>query len=347
MVCMIHHVRDGQLMSLDTHPKIVSMVLWTGQDRLILDMAKFGWELKTVNCTENMMVQFRHNISFQAAKKQWDWVNFNGMRSFVMIADHIKCGRDWSPNPWLVSTVRFDPSTLKVFMEAEKKTWKNITRSYAMDFGEVQTGRKRLLDFNLDKAFTLDLASTFPSKIIAKNWTSGNTKASFGVSCVDCGTSGQLVFAGHIEGSAFGGIDKFMVSATPVGLQAALNLEVAFEGIYKFTNNKEEFDLLTIPLPYGWTIPGVLTFGPNAKVIAGYSLDSIQGSATVTTGVAAKIPDDSLAKVDLFGKKKLDVHGWIPTFETKPLEIQAEITAGASLYTKLAVAVSIEVLGKS
>ncbi|KAF1810764.1 hypothetical protein P152DRAFT_515569 [Eremomyces bilateralis CBS 781.70] len=328
----------------DPKPKNVSLVFWTGQDRLILDMAKFGWGLKAVNCTENMMVQFRHNISFQAAKKSWDWVNFNGMRSFVMIADHIKCGREWSPDPWLVSSVRFDQSDFTIHMEAEKKTWKYIIHSYTLDFGEVEQARRKrqsFLDFDLDKAFTLDLASTWPSKIIHKNWT----HATFDVSCVDCGTSGQLVFSGHIEGSAFSGIDKFMISATPRGLQAALNLEIAFEGLYKFGKDaKEEFELLTIPLPSGWRIPGVLTFGPNAKVLAGYELESVAGSATVTTGIAAKIPDDSLAKVDLFGKKKLDVHGWIPTFEIQPLQLQAELTATGSLWTKVAVAVSLEVL---
>lgn len=155
----------------DHKPKNVSLVIWTGADRLILDMAKFGWELKAVNCTENMMVQFRHNISFHAAQKEWEWVNFNGMRTFVMIADHLKCGKDFSPAPWLISSVRFDSSDLSVHMSAEKKTWKYITHSYTMDFGELpQRDRKRWLDVNLDKAFTLDLTQTWPSRILHANW---------------------------------------------------------------------------------------------------------------------------------------------------------------------------------
>ncbi|KAF2686047.1 hypothetical protein K458DRAFT_402587 [Lentithecium fluviatile CBS 122367] len=333
----------------DPKPKIVSMVVWTGQDRLILDMAKFGFELKKVNCTENMMVQFRHNVSFQAAKKNWDWVNFNGMRSFVLIADHFLCGKDWSPDPWLISTVKFNQTDLTVKMEASKKTWKYISHAYTLDFGEQQMSRKRqgFLDFNLDRAFALDLSSKWPSKILNKTWTSGGAKATFDVSCVDCGTSGQLVFNGHIEGSAFGGIDKFAISATPNQLQAALNLQIGFDGVIKLKDAKDEFDLLTIPLPAGWRIPGVLTFGPNAKIKAGYSLDKIAGSATITTGVAAVIPDDSLARVDLFGKKSLDIHGWIPTFETQPLQLQAELSATGSLYTKVAVAVSLEVLDEN
>jgi hypothetical protein len=52
---------------------------------MVIGMARFSFALKAVYCTEDMWVQFRHNISFQAAKKQWDWVNFNGMRSFVLL----------------------------------------------------------------------------------------------------------------------------------------------------------------------------------------------------------------------------------------------------------------------
>lgn len=125
-----------------------------------------------------------------------------------------------------------------------------------------------------------------------------------------------------------------------------MNLEVAFSGLYKFGNDAAgEFDVVTIPLPAGWRIPGILTFGPNAKVVAGYQLDKIEGAATLSTGVTAKIPEDSIAKVDLFAQQKLDVHGWVPTFETKPLELQAEISASGFFYTKVAVAVSLEVLG--
>jgi hypothetical protein len=306
-------------------------------------MAKFSFQLKKARCTSDMMVQFKHKISFEAAKKNWEWVNYNGMRSFVLIADHYLCGKDWSLDPWLVSTVTFNATDLSVTMEAEKKTWKAIASSYAMDFGQTPFNRnqKRFIDFDFDKRFELDLSSDWPEAIITEQFE----HATFGVTCKDCGTKGSLVFAGHIEGSVFGGIDKFMISATPKGIEANLNMEVSFGGAYNFGDSaKKEFDLLTIPLPAGWTIPGVLTFGPNAKIAAGFALESISGQATLSSGITARIPEDSIAKVDLFAQKKIDVHGWVPEFETKPLEIAAEITASGEVYTKLAVAVSLEVL---
>ncbi|KAH7397150.1 hypothetical protein BKA66DRAFT_566287 [Pyrenochaeta sp. MPI-SDFR-AT-0127] len=312
-------------------------------------MARFAFQLKAVNCTQDMWVQFHHNKTFQDAKKNWDWVNFNGMRSFVVVADHFKCGRDWSLDPWLASNVRFDQETLKVHLDVEKRTWKNVTRSYSLDFGEVQRGRNKR-QISLDRAFTLDLSSNWPSKIINEKWTHKSGSVTFGVSCVECGTDGTLVFAGHIEGNPFTGIDKLLVSATPNGIRADLNLEVAFSGNYNFKGKdfaKRDFTLIQIPLPYGIRIPGVFTFGPHADVIAGYELKSIEGEATIGTGVSAVIPDDSIAKVDVFGNKKVDVRGWIPTFETKPLTIEAQISASGTLYTKLAVAASIEVFDET
>jgi hypothetical protein len=104
--------------------------------------------------------------------------------------------------------------------------------------------------------------------------------------------------------------------------------------------------LLTIPLPSGFSIPGLLTFGPNVDINAGLSLDSLEGEATISTGITATIPDSSVAKVDLLGKKAVDISGWVPQFTTDPIVVEAEIDAEVELYTELAVAVSLLVLGK-
>lgn len=141
-----------------------------------------------------------------------------------------------------------------------------------------------------------------------------------------------------------------MISATPNNLGAALNLEATLSGFYNFAGKdwaSQEFELTTIPLPSGWRIPGILSFGPNAKLLGGYELTSIAGHATVTAGVSASITDDSIAKVDIFSDDKVDVHGWIPTFDVQPPKLtEGGITVKGKVWGKLAVAVSLEVLGK-
>jgi len=342
------------------HSTIVSLVTWTPQSQRIIDMAKFAWELQAVRCTSDMMLQFRHNISFQAAKREWEWVNFNTMRSFVMVADHIKCGKNWSADPWVVSRAVYHAHNLTILLHAEKSTWKKVTRSYMLDFGEIQRDSsggpggpggspwpphlaKRQFDFNFDGAFTLNLASSWPRTFINRTWS--GTK--FSVTCADCGVQGALEFAGHIEGSVFGGLDHLMLSARPLQLGAALNLEASLSGFYNFAGKdwaSDEFELFSIPLPSGWRIPGVLTFGPNAKLLAGYELTSIAGQATVTAGISASIPDSSIAKLDLISAERVEVSGWLPTFNFQPPTLtQGGITAKGKVWGKLAVAVSLEI----
>ena len=341
------------------HSTIVSLVTWTPQSQRIIDMGKFAWELQAVRCKSDMMLQFRHNASFQAAQREWEWVNFNTMRSFVMVADHIKCGKDWSADPWVVSRAVYHAHNLTILLHAEKSTWKKVTHSYMLDFGEIQRGGtgnppgpgpwpphlkdKRQFDFNFDGAFTLNLASTWPRTFVNETWQ--GTK--FTVVCADCGVQGALEFAGHIEGSVFGGLDHLMISARPLQLGAALNLEASLSGFYNFAGKdwaSNEFELFNIPLPSGWRIPGVLTFGPNAKLLAGYELTSIAGQATITAGISADIPDSSIAKLDLISAEKVEIQGWLPTFNFQPPTLtKGGITAKGKIWGKLAVAVSLEI----
>lgn len=88
-----------------------------------------------------------------------------------------------------------------------------------------------------------------------------------------------------------------------------------------------------------------MTFGPNIQINAGFQVDYIGGSASVTTGISAVIPDSSIAKVDLAAKKPVQISGWLPQIRTQPVEIQAQIDAEVHLYTEIAVAVTLEVLG--
>lgn len=252
-----------------------------------------------------------------------------------------------------MSNARYNETSFTIYLDARQSTWKQVTHRYNIDFGEVSRQKglhdKRQFgwtDFDLSKAFTIPLAMKFPSKIIEKKWPN----ADFAVNCADCGTTGGLVFAGHIEGSFFPpSVDQFTLSVTPSAIQANLGLEISFGGSYNFTGQdfaRQEFELIDIPLPSSWSIPQILHFGPKAKVIAGYELEAISGRATVSTGISASISDDSLAKVEIFGNRNLDIHGWVPTFAVQPLTVEAEITASGSLYAGIAVAIALEILGQ-
>ncbi|KAK0616148.1 hypothetical protein B0T14DRAFT_497460 [Immersiella caudata] len=348
------------------HTTLVSMVTWASQDQRIVDMAKFAWSLKDVNCTgSNMWIQFLHIKNFYAAQQEWEWLNYNTMNSFILVGDQHKCGRDWSPQPWVVSRLQYHAKNLTITMRAEKSSWRKVADMYTLDFG--MTGPERMpvnsravaknlaerawfdWDVSFDPTFRLSLASRWPRTFLNKTFGPKN-EANLNVICADCGIQGGLTFAGHIEGSLLGGIDHLVLSATPDDLSANLALEATFKGKFSFKNTdwaRGEEELFVIPLPYSFVIPKVLTFGPTAKLIGGWELNSIEGHATVTTGISAAIPPESLAKVDVIAKD-VEVRGWGPEFEVQPPKLEsAGITAKGSVYGKLAVALSLEVMDEA
>jgi hypothetical protein len=329
------------------------MVVWSRQDERILDMDKISFALESVSCTDGMTLKFKNKLFYLAAKFAWQWVNYNDMRSFVMVSSWEGCGNPRERDPWVVSNAVFDDKASTAKLAATKSTWQKVSNTTVLDFGDIVLGHqgtkdKRVLDVSLSKVFTLDLSSSFPTEIV--NWTMNTpfADASLAINCVNCGTTGTLAFAGHVEASLFGGLEKFELSATPRNIAANLDLALEFSGEVDFDGliaPGNEWTLVELPLPAGWRIPGVLTFGPNVKINAGYSIEYIGGEASVKTGISARVPDSSVAKVDLASKNPVEISGWIPEIQTKPLEIEAQIHARAKLYTEVAVAASIDVFG--
>ncbi|KAL4879335.1 hypothetical protein BJY04DRAFT_229120 [Aspergillus karnatakaensis] len=331
---------------------VVSMVAYSRQDELILDMDKFSFALDSVTCTEEVFsVRFKHALIYKAAKIAWQWVNYNDMRSFVLVSSWKGCG---SHDPWVVTKVEFDDKSQKVIFDATKSTWKKVMSTFILDFGEVVLGdesnnNKRDIIPDLDEKFRLNLEATLPEEIFRWEVRNGALNGTLTANCDECGTAGTLVFAGHVEASlGWGGVevDKFEISITPQGVQAHLGLSLEFEGeldYRQFTRPSQELEILNIPVS-GWNIPGIFEFGPRILLNAGYAIDYIGGRASVSTGITARIPDSATAKLDLLAEDQLEVSGWAPVVETDPLEIQAMIDAQARLYTEIALSVSLTVL---
>lgn len=324
-------------------------------------MEKFSFAVESASCTEDSMsLTFIHDLIYYAAKIAWDWVNFNEMRSFVLVPSD-KCGAAKSHDPRVVRSVTFNDKEKRVEMEAPKSTWKEVMNTFVLDFGEVGVGGEDLLERSvvpekrdiipdLDEKFRLDVGATLPRQIfqwqIHKGILDGNVTAN----CDNCGTEGALVFAGHVEASlGLDGldVDRFEVSVKPDGVAAHIGLSLEFLGHLDFRGfgkPSQELNLLEIPIS-GWSIPGVFEFGPQIELNAGYEIGYISGSAEASTGITARIPDSAVAKLDLLNKDSVQVSGWAPQIETQPLEVEVMIDAEASIYTEIALSVSMVVLG--
>ncbi|KAL2858471.1 hypothetical protein BJY01DRAFT_230672 [Aspergillus pseudoustus] len=334
---------------------VVSMVAYSKQNEKILDMDKFSFALETASCNaDEFSLRFKHPLIYQAAKLAWNWVNYNELRSFVIVPSWKGCGDDRSHDPWVVRKVTFDDKSHKVVLDATSSTWKKVMNTFVLDFGEVVLGNnnnnhKRDLIPDLDKKFTLDVSSSFPEEIFSWEIETGVLNATLQANCNDCGTEGALVFAGHVEASlGWTGIDidRFEISVKPQGVKAHVGVSLEFQGevdFREFIQPSEEFTLLDIPIS-GWRIPKVFEFGPHIEINAGYVIDYIGGSAVFSTGITATIPDTAIAKLDLKAEDSVQVSGWTPEIETDPLVLRAQIDAQTRLYTEIALSVSMTIL---
>jgi hypothetical protein len=158
------------------HSTIVSLVTYVPQEQCCIDMARFVKHLEQARCAEDMMLQFKNYGTLNAGGNEWEWANYNGIRSFVIVLDTEKCGANLSAESWIVNHARYIESNRTIFLNARRTTWKSIASNYFLDFGTIPTANwtnghlwngnpkdtnnvvaKR---WDVGGAFTLNLAST-------------------------------------------------------------------------------------------------------------------------------------------------------------------------------------------
>ncbi|KAL4935925.1 hypothetical protein BDV06DRAFT_233838 [Aspergillus oleicola] len=198
-----------------------------------------------------------------------------------------------------------------VIFHASESTWKKVM-SFVLDFGEVVLGEngltKRDIIPDIDEKFRLDLEATLPETIFKWQVRNPPLNGALTAYCDQCGTSGTLVFAGHVGASlGVGGVvaDKLVVTVTPQGM--------------KFVKPSQELEILEIPVS-GCNISGIFELGPHIVLNAEYVIDYSGGSASVSSGITARIPDSFT----------LEISGWAPVIETDPLEIQIALSVSLS-----------------
>jgi hypothetical protein len=323
------------------------MTLHTNDDELVISMERFAGELEKVDCTDNITMQFTSQSTYQSAIAEWDWVNVHGNRTFILVTNYAGCGADESRDPWVVNNAYYDDPNHTVYLNATKETWEEVAHTYSMDFGRysmpdsnsVTTNlTKRLPDINKSKTFTIPLAKDLPKDFLKPKTISGIT---IGLACTDCATKGSIELAGHVESSKKG-LAVFTVDMTPSAVSADISLTLSAKGA--LTNAWDQsWTIIAATMP-GYSIPGVLTIGPNLKFDGGLALSQITGSVGITAGMTATIPATSKANLDFVGKKT-DIAGWVPEIKGKPVIFNAEVDAEFQAYLQLALAASLTCLG--
>lgn len=327
----------------------------------ILDMERFIDDVVAVTCSENMFFQFSEGSpTFDKARASWDWVNKEGNRSFILVGDPNTCESGNAREPWQVTHAEFDPADHIIRLSATKKEWQDVTYEYSIDFAALdktnQSSKRSIIEPDWSNVFEVNLDTPLPNVITSVKGSdaTGALSAELGLNCPGCGFFGSLMFEGHIQGHILKGMKRADLSLRPRNVHAELNLELILSGSFdstKLPSNMpnplgKEFDIVKIPLPASWTVPGILRLGPYANLQGGIELKSLAGHAKLMTGFSVGIPDNSAIVVNLLSDNMVTSNGWSPAFEFRPPTLEVGVNATVNLFLSLTPSLDLSVIGE-
>jgi hypothetical protein len=334
---------------------MVNLTLATGESQMILSMDHFKEELQDVDCDGSLVLTFKSESTYQDAIDDWEWVNFNERRTFVMIVNYGDCSPESGRQPWVVSAAAYDNANFKVHFTAVQTEWYDLDNPFEINWGAYTPASNSALAArwnpfdiidditspNWNPKFDVNLAHSIPSTLWEKSTASG---LSLSIGCDSCGTTGKLTVAGKLKGSLLKlKIEEAYIEATPSNLGAEFNPSFTVSGELS-SEWKKSWEIVKVPLST-FSIPLVFSVGPELRLSAGFELSAVQGSATVKTGISAKIPDTASAKVDFHGGDT-HVNGWKPVITTKPITLEAQVQGTLAIYTAIGVDIGMTIFSK-
>ncbi|KAI9642138.1 hypothetical protein NHQ30_008940 [Ciborinia camelliae] len=325
----------------------VNVTLNTGETELVISTEHFADSLTDVQCTNDLILTFKDNSTFQAAIADWSWVNFHENRTFFMINNWGPCAAasESGRQPWVVHGVDiYDEQNFIVNFNATLSDWDDVMSGAVIEFGAMSSSTSSKRSYTISQSLSLNLAHTLPQTFFSKSTNSG---LDFSIDCPGCATTGSISVTGKVVmGTTIGiptSVKSVSISATPQGVGANLALGFGVSGTLGSGWSKD-WNLITVGLP-GWSIPKIIDLGPQFSVDAGFALSGIEGSAQISAGIDVKIPDSSSAVLGISGVDS-SFHGWIPTVTPQTPKVSVEVDGHLNLFTELGLDVGLTVLSK-
>ncbi|KAJ9635082.1 hypothetical protein H2199_008568 [Coniosporium tulheliwenetii] len=154
--------------------------------------------------------------------------------------------------------------------------------------------------------------------------------------CVNCGVKGHIRATGSITATALSGLTQGKIDVDGnmrVGAYIGVNAFAAWEKTVKK-------DLLVQGLP-GWSIPGIVTLGPQLRLGVQATI-AAEAQGQILTGASLNWPNLK-ATVDFVDSRRSATSGWTPIVDKK-FEAHGEVTATAALGLPVTVSFGIDIL---
>ncbi|KAF2033017.1 hypothetical protein EK21DRAFT_86738 [Setomelanomma holmii] len=144
--------------------------LLSEQYERLIAMERFADQLKSVQCAEEMMLEFKDDATFEYAKDVWNWVNQDVNHTVIIVTNYEGCADNMERLPFVVSNIKYDEAANKAFLTADLKDWEEVAHSHTLNIGHTPlTPAHRMLMsrgvFPRDTEFSMSLTSGFDQNL--------------------------------------------------------------------------------------------------------------------------------------------------------------------------------------
>ncbi|KAL4939268.1 hypothetical protein BDV06DRAFT_231138 [Aspergillus oleicola] len=321
-----------------------------GEDETVVSLDRFKHLLRSINCTNRTMtVGFTSQKAYDHIRRGWVWLNDREPHKLVVVAGAGECGWNANRMPFYASTILFNDTSNSATLTGNAIAWKEF-QNYELTVGNYKPVASSKLARSLARAqrdmdesmsLPFDIPLPFPSGQL--NTPPGVTDLALTWFCTDCGTKGSFDFGFHIE-TKLGIPQGASISLTPNSVSTTVNSRIAIQADLTGSLG-HEWEIGGIPIG-GISIPGgILDVGPAITFSLGYSVGPLQGSAGVTSGVTATIPDGAELEIDLIDPD-VESTGWDAEVTAEDVVLDARITGDVQIYVKASIELSAEALGQ-
>lgn len=250
---------------------------------------------------------FSQKADFDAAQKRWKWVDEKDVNNFILVTEMEQCYKGDDRSPYLVKSMAFDEATLSVNVDGTEQPWEvvktgqiKITNQWVDPTTVAQTHPQlvrrgeKTLNLAMDKSFTL-----FDWKKESKDTAGLGIKAN-----VHLQTGGAILADIDLkwEGKIIKTPKGFTADFKPRDLFGQIILGLEVDGKLGKPIN---FDAAAIDIPVGgFSIAKIISVGPMAGVGIHFGSTAIEGTAQVSVGAKAKIPNNAIAHFESQDSKK-------------------------------------------
>lgn len=282
-------------------------------------------------------MNFEDERAYRYGKKVWSWVNNQERRTFLLVAGKGHCHWNEDRLPFTIKNVEFCDETKTIKALGKSSDWIEATHSYELYVGGRPATNKDKRD--IDESYSFDVSAQLP----LNNAQFGLGDASVWYTCPGCGTQGALEFDFHIKQEFWVPYDCEIL-INPRGVAAVFEPTVKLQA--DMSNKISESESIgKIPIGGVSIAGGILDLGPEIAFDFVYSLGPLKGSASISGGGTASLPDSSSLTLDLLNPD-IAASGWTPQFSSKPLTLTAALSGSVQIGIDAGIVLSLSALGE-